>query len=108
MSDDHFYVAAGDFNIYSTDEPAYRKFFEQTSTGFGKFNDVIISDGKYNNEQFASLHTQSPRTSQFGGGAAGGMDDRFDYILFSDSLFESNKTFVISPQNWRYFSSCMK
>lgn len=95
MSDDHFYVAAGDFNIYSTDEPAYRKFFEQTSTGFGKFNDVIISDGKYNNEQFASLHTQSPRTSQFGGGAAGGMDDRFDYILFSDSLFESNKTFVI-------------
>tara|TARA_B100000963_G_scaffold90282_1_gene77800 strand:- start:2344 stop:3852 length:1509 start_codon:yes stop_codon:yes gene_type:complete len=95
MSDDHFYVAAGDFNIYSTDEPAYRKFFEQTSTGFGKFNDIIVSDGKYNNEQFASLHTQSPRTSQFGGGAAGGMDDRFDYILFSDSLFESNKTFVI-------------
>lgn len=95
MSEDYFYVAAGDFNIYSTDEPAYRKFFEQTSTGFGKFNDIIISDGKYNNEQYASLHTQSPRTSQFGGGAAGGMDDRFDYILFSDSLFESNKTFVI-------------
>ena len=95
MSDDHFYVAAGDFNIYSTDEPAYRKFFEQTSTGYGKFNDVIVSDGKYNNEQYAEFHTQSPRTTQFGGGAPGGLDDRFDYILFSDSLFLSNKTFLI-------------
>ena len=81
MSDDHFYVAAGDFNIYSTDEPAYRKFFEQTSTGYGKFNDVIVSDGKYNNEQYAEFHTQSPRTTQFGGGAPGGLDDRFDYIF---------------------------
>ena len=27
MTEDHFYIAAGDFNIYSTNEPAYRKFF---------------------------------------------------------------------------------
>ena len=95
MNDDHFYVTAGDFNIYSTDEPAYRKFFEETTTGYGNFNDLVTVEGKYNNEEFSEIHTQSPRTSQFGGGASGGLDDRFDYILFSDSLMMSKKTFVI-------------
>ena len=47
MSNDHFYIAAGDFNIYTTNEPAYRKFFEETSTGIGKFNDLITVEGKY-------------------------------------------------------------
>ncbi len=95
MNEDHFYVVAGDFNIYSTNEPAYQKFFETTSTGYGKFNDLIKVEGTYRNPEYAIYHTQSPRTSQFGGGASGGMDDRFDYILFSDSLVESNNTFVI-------------
>tara|TARA_B100000941_G_scaffold100175_1_gene70013 strand:- start:3021 stop:4553 length:1533 start_codon:yes stop_codon:yes gene_type:complete len=95
MNNDHFFIAAGDFNIYSTNEPAYRKFFESTSTGFGKFNDLITAEGRYNDSEFSSLHTQSTRSTQFGGGASGGMDDRFDYIIFSDSLILSDKTFVI-------------
>jgi len=95
MNEDHFYVVAGDFNIYSTNEPAYQKFFETTSTGYGKFNDLVNVEGTYRNPEYAIYHTQSPRTSQFGSGAPGGMDDRFDYILFSDSLMNSNKTFVI-------------
>ena len=95
MNEDHFYVVAGDFNIYSTNEPAYQKFFETTSTGYGKFNDLVKVEGTYRNPEYAIYHTQSPRTSQFGSGAPGGMDDRFDYILFSDSLINSNKTFVI-------------
>ena len=95
MNEDHFYVVAGDFNIYSTNEPAYQKFFETTSTGYGKFNDLVKVEGTYRNPEYAIYHTQSPRTSQFGSGAPGGMDDRFDYILFSDSLMNSNKTFVI-------------
>ena len=95
MNEDHFYVVAGDFNIYSTNEPAYQKFFETTSTGYGKFNDLVKVEGTYRNPEYAIYHTQSPRTSQFGSGASGGMDDRFDYILFSDSLMDSNNTFVI-------------
>ena len=72
MDEDFFYVAAGDFNIYSTNEPAYRKFFEETSTGYGKLVDIISAEGKYNNPDYSNVHTQSPRTSQFGGGASGG------------------------------------
>ena len=30
--------------------------------------------------------TQSTRTAAFGGGATGGLDDRFDLILFSQSV----------------------
>lgn len=95
MNEDHFYIVAGDFNIYSTNEAAYQKFFETTATGYGKFNDLVNVEGSYRNSDYAIFHTQSPRTSQFGGGASGGMDDRFDYILFSDSLMQSNRTFVI-------------
>ena len=95
MNNEFFYIAAGDFNIYSTEEPAYREFFLDSNTGFGKFNDLILGGGKYNDPLYASIHTQSTRTSQFGGGAHGGLDDRFDYILFSDSLIRSNRIFTI-------------
>ena len=95
MNNEFFYIAAGDFNIYSTEEPAYKEFFLESNTGFGKFNDLISGGGKYNDPLYASIHTQSTRTSQFGGGAHGGLDDRFDYILFSDSLIRSNRIFTI-------------
>ncbi len=95
MDNEFFYIAAGDFNIYSTEEPAYREFFLESNTGFGKFNDLILGGGKYNDPLYASIHTQSTRIFQFGGGANGGLDDRFDYILFSDSLIRSNKIFTI-------------
>jgi len=45
--------------------------------------------GTWNQSQYAQYHTQSPRTRQFGGGATGGMDDRFDMILLSQAVFEA-------------------
>jgi hypothetical protein len=46
--------------------------------------------GWHNGPAFASIHTQSPRTTQFGGGANGGMDDRFDIILTAPSFLDGN------------------
>ena len=83
MTEDHFYIAAGDFNIYSTNEHAYRKFFESTSTGFRKFNDLIKAEGKYNDASFVWYSYSVTKNCSFGGVASGGMDDRFDFILFS-------------------------
>ena len=37
MNEDHFYVVAGDFNIYSTNEPAYQKFLNQQLQGMENF-----------------------------------------------------------------------
>jgi endonuclease/exonuclease/phosphatase family metal-dependent hydrolase len=81
------FIVVGDFNFYNSQEPAYLKLINQTNSGY--FLDPIDSPGDWhNNSAFASINTQSPRTRQFGGGANGGMDDRFDMILTSQSIID--------------------
>ena len=80
------YLVCGDFNIYSSTEPAYQKLLDQTTTGY--FIDLFSLTGTWNNSIYAPYHTQSTRTRSFGGGATGGLDDRFDLILFSQSLID--------------------
>ncbi len=81
------FIVCGDFNIYGADEPAYQMLLDDTYSGY--FIDLFNMPGTWNQSQYAQFHTQSPRTRQFGGGATGGMDDRFDMILLSQSVFES-------------------
>jgi len=82
------FMVMGDFNIYTASEPAYQALLSQASPGY--FLDPINSPGNWhNNASFASIHTQSPRVRQFGGGSSGGMDDRFDLILASQSVMNS-------------------
>ncbi|MCH6573843.1 MAG: hypothetical protein IH795_01365, partial [Bacteroidetes bacterium] len=49
----------------------------------------------HNNFSFVEIHTQSPRTRQFGGGANGGMDDRFDMILTSQSINDEGVLLIL-------------
>ena len=91
----NFYIVAGDFNIYSTAESAYKDLFSITESGKGNLHDLINVVGTYNDPSNANIHTQSTRTSQFGGGSHGGLDDRFDFILFSNSLMYGDRIFVI-------------
>ncbi len=81
------FVIVGDFNIYDSAEPAYQKFLANESDNDGRAEDPLATTGGVGdwhiNPAFAAVHTQSPRTTQFGGGAHGGMDDRFDFILTS-------------------------
>ncbi|RMH69232.1 MAG: PKD domain-containing protein [Gemmatimonadetes bacterium] len=75
------WVIVGDMNIYDAGEPAYQRFI---ATGNGRSEDLIPANmvgNWHDNAAFASIHTQSPRTTQFGGGATGGIDDRFDMIF---------------------------
>jgi hypothetical protein len=73
----------GDFNFYDSDEPAY-----DTLVNFGvmQLNDPLIAGNWHDNTSYSNIHSQSTRTDQFGGGASGGLDDRFDFILFSDDV----------------------
>jgi len=88
LNPDAYYIVVGDFNTYNSQEPAYQKLLNQTNSGY--FLDPIDSPGNWhNNISFAPIHTQSPRTRQFGGGANGGMDDRFDMLLTSQSIIDS-------------------
>lgn len=84
----HF-VVCGDFNIYGSQEPAYIKLLQVQSGTQGHFYDMINLTGTWNNAQYAAHHTQSTRTRNFGGGSTGGVDDRFDMILYSKAISES-------------------
>ena len=90
-SGSHF-IIGGDLNIYSNNsssEPAFDMLTVAGSDADGQVFDPINRIGHWhNNNAFADVHTQSPRTTQFGGGANGGMDDRFDWILASAAVLE--------------------
>ncbi|MEJ2633702.1 MAG: T9SS type A sorting domain-containing protein [Calditrichia bacterium] len=78
-------IVVGDFNIYSGSEPAFTELI-----GTETLLDPIHDSGYWhNNGTYSYLHTQSPRIDQFGGGSTGGLDDRFDMILISNSLADN-------------------
>jgi hypothetical protein len=85
----HYVLFAGDFNFYSAyNEPAYQKIINPGNPIV--MVDPIHAPGKWNdNDSFKAIHTQATRISADGfgtGGASGGMDDRFDFIMMSKSL----------------------
>jgi hypothetical protein len=89
LPDSSFFIVCGDFNIYSANEAAYSALLQVNTSSNGEFNDVLNLSGTWNNSSYADHHTQSPRDIAFNGGASGGMDDRFDMILFSDGINNS-------------------
>ncbi len=85
------FIFVGDLNLYSSSEQAYQKLLEQVNGTFGHLYDPIDAPGKWHDTaSFASIHSQSPRVETLSdGGASGGMDDRFDFILISESLLDN-------------------
>jgi len=81
-----YFMVVGDFNIYGSTEPAYQALLQDNTTDDGNFIDELNLSGTWNSEAYAQYSTQSPRIRSFGGGATGGMDDRFDMILSSRGL----------------------
>ena len=83
------FIVAGDFNIYSSNESAYKKLIKDNPADDGNFTDPLVMTGVWNNSSYAANHTQSTRTRSFGNGATGGLDDRFDMILNSNAVKNS-------------------
>jgi endonuclease/exonuclease/phosphatase family metal-dependent hydrolase len=95
------YIVLGDFNIYRSGEPAYIKLLEINQNNTGHFIDPIQGmAGTWNNPSYAVYHTQSPRVRAFGGGATGGMDDRFDMILMSPVISSTNGGIIFIPGSY--------
>lgn len=86
-----YFMVLGDFNIYHSAESAYQKLLQVNATDDGRFLDALNMTGTWNNSAYAAYHTQSPRTRGFGGGSTGGMDDRFDMILYSRAISEPGR-----------------
>jgi len=80
-------MICGDFNIYSTNEPAYTALIGPTA--IRRFIDPIGQLWRRNDVAFSKVYTQCTRRVTLGacgGGVDGGLDDRFDLILASQEL----------------------
>jgi len=81
------FIIVGDMNFYTSSEPGYQKFIADEANNIGRAEDLSDQVGEWhNNINFVDVHTQSTRTEQFGGGATGGLDDRFDFLFSSYQL----------------------
>jgi exonuclease III len=82
-----FVIFAGDFNIYTSSEPAYQELLDNTNAIL--MVDPINTPGSWhNNDTYQDIHSQSTRINSgpFGAGAGGGLDDRFDFITVSENM----------------------
>ncbi|MBK6399453.1 MAG: hypothetical protein IPF75_14630 [Bacteroidetes bacterium] len=82
------FIVCGDFNFYRSSKALTRNTCSYSRVD-GHFIDPIVMSGTWNNVSFAPYHTQSPRVRAFGGGSTGGLNDRFDLVLFSNALMQS-------------------
>ena len=79
----------GDMNVYSNSDSGYVIFLQSQADNDGRAHDPLNRQGFWNNSSFADVHTQSTRTGTLtpsDGGATGGLDDRFDQLLFSPTM----------------------
>ena len=90
-------ITMGDYNIDSSSEQSYQNLVG-VGTGSGRMFDPLNRPGTWNNNvAFADIHTQSTRVAQIGGGASGGMDDRFDFQLASGPMMDGEGLSYIGP-----------
>jgi hypothetical protein len=77
----HF-LLGGDLNIQTSTQSAYVELVGSQANNDGRFWDPIDTPGSWNNNgAFRFVHTQDPI-------GAGGMDDRHDQLLVSESLVD--------------------
>ena len=83
------FAVLGDFNIYTSTEPAYQRLLQTEVGSEGHFIDPLNLSGTWNQSAYAPFHTQSSRIRALSdSGSTGGLDDRFDMILNSKGLTE--------------------
>jgi endonuclease/exonuclease/phosphatase family metal-dependent hydrolase len=96
-------IIGGDFNVYSNTEQAWTYI---TSTSCPHvFYDPINAGGAWNsNSLFAGIHTQSTRSSSNPGccgGATGGLDDRFDFLLANNRVMNGGSKIRYIPGSYK-------
>lgn len=112
-----YVLFSGDFNFYTSNEEGYSVLTDSrnpvpivdpinrpaeefpNNPNVSDPFEIYSSSSSYfwRNDSFADIHSQSTRTSQLNGdGAGGGMDDRFDFILMSENLKESQNLYYVA------------
>lgn len=83
-------VLGGDFNVYTSSEPAFQELIDTDNNNTIKFEDPANRIGSWhNNPNYIDVMTQSTRTQTGLGGSTGGFDDRFDFIMTSSFMINN-------------------
>ena len=78
-------MLGGDFNFYTSSEDGFQELTDFNNNIY--FNDPVNRIGSWsNNTNYLDVFTQSTRTQSGLGGATGGFDDRFDFIMTTSNL----------------------
>ena len=90
LSEGTEFIIVGDMNFYTSSETGYLKFIADEGNN-SRSQDLCTEVGSWHdNGTYSDVHTQSARYTQFGGGAGGGLDDKFDFIFSSYDLNDSS------------------
>ena len=94
MPSDSNIVFGGDLNVYTFNEPAFLELLDTS-------NNIVFADPAnrlgnwHNNSSFIDMFTQSTRTHSGLGGASGGFDDRFDFVLTSSNMLTNSDIYYV-------------
>jgi len=88
LPSDSYVLLGGDLNLYTHSEPAYQELLD-TSNNITFVDPADRNGSWHNNISYLDVFTQSTRTSTGLGGATGGFDDRFDFILTSENMLSN-------------------
>lgn len=95
-------LLSGDMNLYTASEQAWKNFTQPADTTGEVFYDPINMAGSWqDNPTFASVHTQSTRSSSNGCASGGGLDDRFDFILMNKKLKKTPVFYEYIPGSYK-------
>ncbi|MDG5491263.1 T9SS type A sorting domain-containing protein [Psychroserpens sp. SPM9] len=96
-------ILAGDFNVYTSNEPAFQKLIDTENVI--KFEDPANRIGSWHtNPDYIDVFTQSTRTASGFGGSTGGFDDRFDFIMTSTHMIDNPELFFI-PDSYKVYGN---
>jgi len=94
LPSDRNVVFGGDLNIYTSSEPAFQELIDETNNI--TFVDPADRVGSWSgNTNYLDVFTQSTRTQSGMGGATGGFDDRFDFILTSENMLTNSDLYYV-------------
>lgn len=99
-------ILGGDFNFYNSGEGGFQNIVN--FNGYS-LNDPLGNETNdidwHSNWNYAHMHTQSTRISMFGGGANGGLDDRFDFLFVSDDLLNGGHKMRLISESYQAYGN---
>ncbi|MFK7747978.1 MAG: T9SS type A sorting domain-containing protein [Kordia sp.] len=96
-------IFAGDLNLYTSNDITFQLLTDPTNAI--TLTDPINRLGDWhNNSSFIDVFTQSTRTQSGLGGASGGFDDRFDFILTSENMLTNTDLYYV-PNSYKAYGN---